>query len=544
MPIMHTLPRTCALQGVLAAAVFLVCCAALPALGQGRLLSESPRYDGKLLTFRLPVAQLPGDSTDVAVWLPPGHDATTDAYPSVYLLHGGGASTYMQFVGFADAPRQIQLLSDAGRIEPPILVIPNKPSALGHLEYSRMIVEELVPWVEATFHARSGRQWRGIGGWSDGGSNALIACLAHPNVFVAAADIDGGASPYLPNVIAERLRSLVSRHKQYRYPVALWQQWARGNDWLKPESAIALFTRLQFDYRYVETDGSHDSSVLRMTDDALTFLADQFGERPRLLPDVERMIERLVVPSHASTQEFQIEVQLPSPLTQGQSLSLDPSEIGLPAPISFESAGAGRYITPVRAAGPLVNWDYLLPVRWHDGDSVHYLASVELTVLPDTDLVVFDGAPSPDWPIDTSRRLVASPGTFQDRAALTLESTGSWRIEWKSTEPEALFGYHAVAMDFHPGTAHAAEGKTPYVQFGIVPGGQIELIDRVDLTSATWQPIVIPISEFLSMVHIPMESVSIRGNLLGEFYLADVRLVRVVPPTETAVSERVEIANI
>jgi S-formylglutathione hydrolase FrmB len=57
--------------------------------------------------------------------------------------------------------------------------------------WARHIVEELVPWAEATFRLKPGRAHRGVFGKSSGGYGSLMMALEHADTFAAAASHSG-----------------------------------------------------------------------------------------------------------------------------------------------------------------------------------------------------------------------------------------------------------------------------------------------------------------------------------------------------------------
>jgi enterochelin esterase family protein len=107
---------------------------------------------------------------------------------------------------------------DRGEVAPAILVMPDGFTRLGGSQYvdsefngpfERHIVEELVPWIDATYPTVRGR--RGIVGKSSGGFGALHLAMRHPDVFPVAASISGDCHfeyCYGPDLLA-CLRGLV-----------------------------------------------------------------------------------------------------------------------------------------------------------------------------------------------------------------------------------------------------------------------------------------------------------------------------------------------
>jgi predicted alpha/beta superfamily hydrolase len=140
---------------------------------------------------------------DVLVYLPPGYEANKKAHYSVLYLHDGqnlfdGATSFIPGQEWR-VDETAQALISSGRIEPLIIVgIYNAgkdrineytpvadakyKGGKGDL-YGRLLVEELKPFIDATYRTRKDAQHTGVGGSSLGGLISLYLALRYPNVF-------------------------------------------------------------------------------------------------------------------------------------------------------------------------------------------------------------------------------------------------------------------------------------------------------------------------------------------------------------------------
>ncbi len=146
-------------------------------------------------------AHLPSEHT-VLVYLPPGYEQDVDRrYPVLY-LHDG-QNVFDQATAFGEEWRvdeTAQEMITARSIEPLIIVgIYNAGTArieeytptyddemdAGGMadQYARMLVEELKPFIDATYRTRPGAECTGLGGSSLGGLVTLHTALRHPGVF-------------------------------------------------------------------------------------------------------------------------------------------------------------------------------------------------------------------------------------------------------------------------------------------------------------------------------------------------------------------------
>ena len=130
------------------------------------------------------------------VYTPPGYDTQPDRlYPVLYLQHGGGEDE----TGWANQGRTDVILDNliaAGRARPMLVVIangnlPREPgvtalySRAGMTGFTRELLENIVPFVEANFHAQSDAKHRALAGLSMGGGQAFFVGLANTDQFSA-----------------------------------------------------------------------------------------------------------------------------------------------------------------------------------------------------------------------------------------------------------------------------------------------------------------------------------------------------------------------
>ncbi len=137
-------------------------------------------------------------ASDVAydIYLPPCFYDTFKRYPYVILLHGTGYDqTMWEELG---APVDMDQGVNKGTLPPMVLVMPDG-EPLAELNdapegqsYENVILDELMPTVEADFCLWGSRQGRAIGGISRGGFWAFSIALRHPDLFSAV----GGHSPH------------------------------------------------------------------------------------------------------------------------------------------------------------------------------------------------------------------------------------------------------------------------------------------------------------------------------------------------------------
>ena len=141
-------------------------------------------------TFQSAVAK---DQRDFFVYTPPGYDAKRSRpYPTLYLLHGLGDDAERWMNGGA-APVILDNLIAQQKAVPMVVVttlgygVNNGPAGAMAAEnltgYTRILLTEVMPAVERTYHVGRSREERGIAGLSMGGAEALFTALNHPDKF-------------------------------------------------------------------------------------------------------------------------------------------------------------------------------------------------------------------------------------------------------------------------------------------------------------------------------------------------------------------------
>ncbi len=140
-----------------------------------------------------PVRQVP-------VYLPPGYDPEGErAYPTLFAL-AGFTGTGLSFLGYdwwrPALPGLLDRLIGEGTMPPVVVVMVDGMTALGGNQYvdsdavgpwATHVTEELVPWAEASFRVKKGRDHRGVFGKSSGGYGSLMMGLEHADVFAGVA---------------------------------------------------------------------------------------------------------------------------------------------------------------------------------------------------------------------------------------------------------------------------------------------------------------------------------------------------------------------
>jgi endo-1,4-beta-xylanase len=128
-----------------------------------------------------------------SIYLPPGYETSDRRFPVVYWLHGRGGNE-------SDA-RPAHVLHKAieeGRVDPMVLVFANGGVASGYIDNPNtgvmgesVIVDDLIPHVEANFRVSTDAAGRGVAGFSMGGAGAVRLAIRNPLQWAAVVSIAG-----------------------------------------------------------------------------------------------------------------------------------------------------------------------------------------------------------------------------------------------------------------------------------------------------------------------------------------------------------------
>ena len=164
------------------------------------------RVETPYLVSEVLQGNLPGDPVErmLPVYLPPGYDENpTRRYPVIYVLagHGGSGPLMLAPVAWGESfPERIDRLIRSGKMGPVIAVLPDcwtifggaqyiNSSALGR--YEDYLVDELIPYVDATYRTLPDGRYRAVTGKSSGGYGAMVQAMRHPELFSAFASHSG-----------------------------------------------------------------------------------------------------------------------------------------------------------------------------------------------------------------------------------------------------------------------------------------------------------------------------------------------------------------
>jgi enterochelin esterase family protein len=141
---------------------------------------------------------LPNGQSEYYVYTPPGYDPAGKQYPTLYLLHGFSMMasdwTYPGGANFI-----LDHLIAQGKAQPMVVVMPLSYGVVGSpptgddsfyatwdnsdVLFSPVLLEEIMPRINAEYHVSKDRKMRAIAGLSMGGAESIMIGLNHPDQF-------------------------------------------------------------------------------------------------------------------------------------------------------------------------------------------------------------------------------------------------------------------------------------------------------------------------------------------------------------------------
>lgn len=137
-----------------------------------------------------------------AIYLPPDYESSERSYPVLYLLHGSG-DDQTGWVQFGEVLNITDKALREGKATAMIIVMPDANTGVkgysnlpdGNWNYEDFFFEELIPFVEKTYRAKTEKRYRAISGLSMGGGGTFTYALRHPELFAAACPLSASCGP-------------------------------------------------------------------------------------------------------------------------------------------------------------------------------------------------------------------------------------------------------------------------------------------------------------------------------------------------------------
>ena len=161
----------------------------------------------------------PNNVVGFNVYTPPGYSSGSQSYPVIYLLHGVSGNEYNYFNGFSNvfsgSSGSLPGLIDSGMANEAILVFVNGgrgsfyddwddstgngPSSDFPILAETVIMQDVIPFIDANFRTIANRNGRAIEGFSMGARGAMKLAFSYPDQFCSTIGYAGAAFESIPN---------------------------------------------------------------------------------------------------------------------------------------------------------------------------------------------------------------------------------------------------------------------------------------------------------------------------------------------------------
>ena len=184
----------------------------LPSNGQGNI---------EHCTLESNNLKVPNNVVGFNVYTPPGYSGSGQSYPVIYLLHGINGNEYNYFSYFSNSTffnsssGSLPSLIDNGLADDAIVVFVNGgaqsfyndwsdstvygPSSSFPIMSESVIMEDVIPFIDANFRTIANRNGRGIEGFSMGGRGAIKLAFKYPDQFCSTIAYAGATYEEIPN---------------------------------------------------------------------------------------------------------------------------------------------------------------------------------------------------------------------------------------------------------------------------------------------------------------------------------------------------------
>lgn len=184
----------------------------LPSNGQG---------DIQHCTLESSHLKTPNNVVGINVYTPPSYDSSGQSYPVIYVLHGLNGDEYNYINGFStnsffnSSSGSLAGLIDSGVTDEAILVFvnggarsfyddwdnttSNGPSSSFPILSETVIMEDVIPFIDANFRTIANRNGRAIEGFSMGGRGAIKFAFSYPDQFCSTIAYAAAAFEAVPN---------------------------------------------------------------------------------------------------------------------------------------------------------------------------------------------------------------------------------------------------------------------------------------------------------------------------------------------------------
>ncbi len=360
-----------------------------------------------------------------------------------------------------------------------------------------------------------------LGGWQRGLHIVDIADPQHPVEVATAtmkrASVGGGIGPH---------------NTWIKEDLLYWAFYDSGFRILDIQDATRPVEIGYYRTPYAWSAQPHDDGLIYVADARLSSLRAFRFDRPGFIVR-DGNLERSIL-SAGTQQQIRVEALVEPRTGSTRSLRQVTARLLPDRDLSWllGDDGGGRYSGLLTLPSDLRSGEYHVEIRAEDdAGAVYPFSELSLQLVPERDFTLLDeditlagttfhvegGALAPGF-------LATGPVLKGDRSlAVQVKPAGQdWHAELRFADHLDFLGYSALRFSLHPGDAR---GQNLTLQLGEL---DVRLVGRrgnrrIDLTSPTWQTVVVPLDVFFRERGIT--EMGFTGDLTGTFYVDDMQLV-------------------
>lgn len=223
------------------------------------------------------------------IYTPPGYEDSSESYPVLYLLHGGGGDEEA-WISRGRTNYILDNLIAQGKARPMIVVIPNgnasatsapgetplalrlqqdggtmrAPGAMTGEKIPESLVKDLIPFIEASYRVKAGKESRALAGLSMGGYQTQKTSNLYPDQFDYLGVMSMGLYSMFGSYDKEEHRAQLEALEQAN-PKLYWIGCGK-TDFLYQSvlDLLKFYDEIGFEYTYRESEGGHSWNNWRL----------------------------------------------------------------------------------------------------------------------------------------------------------------------------------------------------------------------------------------------------------------------------------------
>ena len=213
---------------------------------------------------------------DVRIYFPPCYSLSSSrGYPVLYMLHGQASDDgQWERLGLLKAADELIL---SGAITPMIIVMPYDISwnaSPDQSTFGKALIQDLIPYIDATYNTDADRACRAIGGLSRGGNWAVNLGFAYPELFTA---IGAHSTPLFYGEVGRITTVMKTRDADKQIPSIYVDVGNKDENLPQVMIFVDLLKEFNISYTFTQFNGYHSEEYWSAhVEDYLSWYSEEF----------------------------------------------------------------------------------------------------------------------------------------------------------------------------------------------------------------------------------------------------------------------------